>query len=621
MNGGHRSGWIAPWLISALATLHLSLAWPALAPALCSLGLLAWAVVLRRPRPVPKSLPWLLAVPFVLWWIRLSVTKEPHPAELLSIVSWYLVLLSSIQVLEGSRAGGWRTWNAVSAVLLAGFRPDPLQTAIALALVVLALVRTRLDAERTGSTRFRPAWIGAIAVVASLSFATRWIDLPVSFHRFERWKPPSRAKGFSSTLRLGGGFGQDPDPSDDDVVLRMWTPKPPRYLKGAVFDVYSHGHWTRSEGWSGVPSSRVELEFSVFCHVSDTMAPPSGLAIPSEPTEGYLLVPPSSGCVGVVSDTIQRTGSGLWRVLDGGLDRGWMWFPGEIPQQVRESERAVPRDHAGAIDSILARIGAAGRPPAEALVRIRSWLDREFGYSLQPAERPGEDPLRTFLRERRGYCEHYATLGALLARGSGIPSRLATGYAYPEPSAGAWLLRRSNAHAWVELFFPGRGWVTWDPTPGEVASPAPRGIVDRWSDALGTHLAAAWHFVRDGGWRIALSDWVESSTRRIGWIWMLLPVAAGLAWMFRRMRRNRDETSRADVRRWREGLAKAEARLRREGMVREAGETVGAFLERLPGDAHPPSRRFLETYQRDRWIVPADEGDENPGTPRQKKVF
>lgn len=622
MNAAIRSGWIVPWLVSALATLHLSLVWPASIPALGSLFLLAWTVVRRRPLAIARWIPWLLAAPFALWWVRLSVTKEPRPDELLSIVSWYLAVLSSIQVLAGSRSGGWRTWNATSAVLLAGFRPDLPQTALVVVLFLLVLVQSRVDAEHVGSTRFRPAWIAAVAAVALLAFAARSIDLPVSFQGFERWKPPNRAKGFSSTLRLGGGFGLDPDPSDDDVVLRLWTDRPPRYLKGAVFDVYSRGHWSRSEGWSGVTSSRVELEYSVYCHVSDTMAPPSGLAIPSESTEGYLLVPPASGCVGVVADTILRTGSGLWRVPDGGLGRGWMWFPGAIPERVRESERALPHDQEGVIDSVLERIGAAGLPPLEALARIRAWLDRGFAYSLQPLERPGEDPLRTFLRERRGYCEHYATLGALLARGCGIPSRVATGYAYPEPSAGAWLLRRSNAHAWVELFLPGRGWVTWDPTPGDVLPSAPRGILRRWSDALGTRLAAVWHVVRDGGWRIALSDRIEASIRGIGAVWGLLPVAMLLAWVVaRRIRARKDGVSRTDARRWREVLAKAEARLRRDGIVREPGETVGAFLARLPGDAHAQSRRLLESYQRKRWIASGAGDDESAGSFGEKKVF
>lgn len=603
MSSGHKYGWLAPWLLSALATLHLSMAWPEPIPALCAVGVLVWSAALRRPRAVPGAVPWLLVIPFVLWWVRLSLAKDPRPDELLSIVSWYLVLLSSIQVLAGTRAGGWLAWNALAAVLLAGFRPDAARIILVAAIVLLVLVQSRLDGERVGSSRFRYAWFAAIVPAVFLSVATRWIDIPMPHQGFEKWRSPHRAKGFSSTLRLGGGFGQDPDPSDDDVVLRLWSAKPPRYLKGAVFDVYARGHWTRSEGWSDAPSSRVELEYSVYCHVSDTMAPPSGWASASEPTEGYLLVPPGSGCVGVVSDSIRRTGSGIWRLPGDEIARGWMWFPGEIPSQVRESERAIPHEYAGLIDTAMALVGVAGLPPGEALRKIRSWLDRDFHYSLQPEERQGEDPLRTFLRERQGYCEHYATLAALMARGCGIPSRVVTGYAYPEPSGGAWLLRRSNAHAWVELAFPQRGWVTWDPTPAGGSAPLERSLVRRWSDALGTRMVAIWHGLRDGAWRIALSDAIEAWTQGRGFAWGLVPVLAVVAWLlFRTSRKRSDSTVEADVRRWRIGLERVESRLRREGHVRESGETIGAFLTRLPVEAHPQSRKFLEAYQKERWL-------------------
>lgn len=606
MSGTWVISWILPWLVSALATLHLVLVRPAWVPAVCALALLAWTAFRHRSVPLPRYVFWLLLLPFAMWWVVLAIAGSPRPEELLAIIAWYLLLLSLSQILAGPRVGGWRTWNALAAVLLTGFHPESSQFVLVGAIAVLVLLQSRMDAARTGSVGFRPAWIAALLPVAALAFAAQWFDVSIPLRGFDHWRPPTPGKGFSSTLRLGGGFGLDPDPSDDEVVLRVWSERAPRYMKGAVFDGYAKGYWSRSEGWTMPASSRNHLEFSVFCQESDTMAPPSGWASSSASTEGYLLVPPEEGCVGVVADTIERAGSGIWRLRAEGLSRGWMWFPGTVPQRVRESERTIPKTYAGFVDSAFAASGAAGLPPRAALARMGAWMASDFRYSLQVREKPGEDPMRAFLRNREGYCEHFASLGALLARRAGIPSRVATGYASPEVSAGAWLFRRSNAHAWVEVFLPGRGWTTWDPTPAGDGEPSRRGFLRRWSDGFGTRMTALWHGVRDGAWRSAMSGRLDSLSDfvRTWWLWALLVLVPGagvlVAIALGRRRRGAEEHELAS---WRDGLARAEARLRREGFVRDAGETVGAFLSRLPDAAHGPSREFLDAYQCQRWTM------------------
>lgn len=593
-----------PWFVTALATLLVAMVHPSPVPAGVVLAVLAWAVLGRRPRVAWKSTPWLLLVPFAFWWVRLSLVGDPRPDELLGIVSWYLLLLSSVQILAGGGTGGWKTWNAMSAAFLSGFRPDAIQIGVVILIVGLVLVQTRLEASERGATGYRPLWGVAMLPVVLLAFSAQWLRVSIPVRGFDRWRPPMNAKGFSSTLRLGGGFGQLPDPSDDVVVLRAWSERPPRFMKGAVFDLYSRGQWIRSEGWTNPASTRSDLDFFVFCQVSDTLARASGWASATDATEGHLLVPPTSGCVGVATDTIQMITSGAWRLAEEKISRGWSWFPGEVSRRTRESERTLPRGFEGALDSACEQAQVVGSPPEEAIRRIDSWLSSAFRYSLQPRERPGEDPLRTFLREREGYCEHFATLGALLARKAGIPSRVVTGYAHPERVAGAWIFRRSHAHAWVELNFPGRGWVTWDPTPPSAGERTTRGPWRRWSDVVGTIATSWWHAVRDGAWRIALGDRLEraSVTLEDAWVPKVLALVAALflgaiAW------RRRAAAGRGDAGRWRRGLARAEARLRREGLVRERGETVGAFLQRLPASSHAPSREFLEDYQRSRWSI------------------
>ncbi len=98
-----------------------------------------------------------------------------------------------------------------------------------------------------------------------------------------------------------------------------------------------------------------------------------------------------------------------------------------------------------------------------------------FTYRLGPfVPAEGTDPVEHFLEKREGYCVHYATALALLCRAAGIAARVATGFQLHDPQEdGAFLVRNSDAHAWVEVWFgPRHGWRAYDATPPESLSPA-----------------------------------------------------------------------------------------------------------------------------------------------------
>lgn len=89
-----------------------------------------------------------------------------------------------------------------------------------------------------------------------------------------------------------------------------------------------------------------------------------------------------------------------------------------------------------------------------------------FTYETSTAAGSDEDALRDFLFESRtGYCEQYASAMAVLLRAAGIPSRVAMGYTAGVQTGEYRTITSQNAHAWVEVFFPGAGWVQFDPTP------------------------------------------------------------------------------------------------------------------------------------------------------------
>jgi transglutaminase-like putative cysteine protease len=90
----------------------------------------------------------------------------------------------------------------------------------------------------------------------------------------------------------------------------------------------------------------------------------------------------------------------------------------------------------------------------------------DFSYTLAAAPL-GRDRIDDFLfGTREGYCEHYASAFTFLMRAAGLPARVVTGYqgGYWNANAQYLLVRRSDAHAWSEVWLEGRGWVRFDPT-------------------------------------------------------------------------------------------------------------------------------------------------------------
>ena len=104
----------------------------------------------------------------------------------------------------------------------------------------------------------------------------------------------------------------------------------------------------------------------------------------------------------------------------------------------------------------------------DTILAYERWLGANTAYDLDaPVPADGEDAVDDFLFEsRRGFCEQIASTLAIMLRSQGVPARLATGYVPGERDrvSGVWKVRASDAHAWVEVWFPQTGWQAFDPT-------------------------------------------------------------------------------------------------------------------------------------------------------------
>lgn len=112
---------------------------------------------------------------------------------------------------------------------------------------------------------------------------------------------------------------------------------------------------------------------------------------------------------------------------------------------------------------------------------IESQLQSDYGYSLD-MKAGGDDPLADFLfNVKAGHCEYFSTAMAVMLRTRGIATRVVNGFLPGEynEAAGAFTVRQSDAHSWVEVYFPEtNSWVTFDPTPAAGrAEPMRSGVV------------------------------------------------------------------------------------------------------------------------------------------------
>lgn len=147
-----------------------------------------------------------------------------------------------------------------------------------------------------------------------------------------------------------------------------------------------------------------------------------------------------------------------------------------------------PRIGKLARDIILQAGASSGYDQARA---IETYLRTNFTYSLQ-LKAGGPEPLSDFLFNlRSGHCEYYSTAMAVMLRTQGIASRVVNGFLPGEfnEAAAAYTVRQSDAHSWVEVYFPEtNSWVTFDPTPSAGRTPTMRsgltGYLSKYSEAL-----------------------------------------------------------------------------------------------------------------------------------------
>jgi protein-glutamine gamma-glutamyltransferase len=159
-----------------------------------------------------------------------------------------------------------------------------------------------------------------------------------------------------------------------------------------------------------------------------------------------------------------------------------------LPDELRMAGRNYPTAisnsylHIPALDArvpqLAVQITGSAKNNYDKAAAIEHYLRTRFGYTLQLPQTSPKDPIANFLFERKqGHCEYFASSMAVMLRTLGIPARVVTGFRSDEFNdlTGSYVIRAKDAHAWVEAYFPGYGWQTFDPTPAGNGSGTPQG--------------------------------------------------------------------------------------------------------------------------------------------------
>jgi protein-glutamine gamma-glutamyltransferase len=154
----------------------------------------------------------------------------------------------------------------------------------------------------------------------------------------------------------------------------------------------------------------------------------------------------------------------------------------ELPSSLDPRVRALAGE-------VIQAVGATNR--YDEARAIEAYLRNNFGYTLE-MKASGADPLADFLfHVKQGHCEYFATAMAVMLRTQGVATRVVNGFLPGEynEAAGAFTVRQSDAHSWVEVFFPQtNSWVTFDPTPPAGRTTHARtglaGVLSKYSEAL-----------------------------------------------------------------------------------------------------------------------------------------
>lgn len=465
-----------------------------------------------------------------LWrWLLLLVGDEPARSNLvfllqLGILLWWLGYLAAWAVFREGRV--WRAIIPIGLVLLVNtyFGPPDLGiyfvifVVAALLLAVRSYLAEREIVWRIEGVRYandiqmaflRDGFLFALVVVGmalllpsaasngAMSAAldplrTPWRDVQQEWGRlFNSLNYQGAAVGepvFGNTLTLGG-----PRNLGDQVIMDVSSSQG-RYWRAVAFDTFTGRRWLNTSTASQVIDGGAHVFTPFFQARSEvtqtiTIQAPTGnvLMAAGQPVRVSLkaeadlfVIEPAPGDRPPIAeiamlhrrDAALRPGDKYLAVseLSQATVEDLQEAGADYPAWATDAYLELPPDLAPQVGELARQVTADADNPYDQLVAIEQFL-RGFTYNDQiEAPPPGVNAVNYFLFDvQQGYCDYYASSFAMMARTLGIPARVSAGYSQGDyvPEGDLYRVREYHGHAWPEAFFPGYGWIEFEPTAAE----------------------------------------------------------------------------------------------------------------------------------------------------------
>lgn len=363
-----------------------------------------------------------------------------------------------------------------AAIAFQGISDSAWQGAIVLVAMVLRVARGRLAPIVTAT-----AMVGAIALFGAQVAAPR-----------AGWQPFGQAHHLRQFRELNTGqtYGPLEDRRTGAVMLEVKAPRPSLW-RMEVLESFDNRRWLVAPETSRLPEPAAEREpIKVTVRglrSKGVISPGRELAVHSPrgalavPGAGFALVEqPEEGQTYRVEATAVHANAFQLREIPVPKGRRYESLtqiglgpaPKYIPYPLARLATDMPKPLEGTDWARLFRLAwhFSAHVESELTVvrRVEDYLLRQerFRYTTEVGP-PGNEPLLEFLfHTHAGYCQHFAGAAALLLRAAGIPTRVVVGFGTGEMTGNdTWAVRDEDAHAWIEVYFQGVGWVPFNPTP------------------------------------------------------------------------------------------------------------------------------------------------------------
>ena len=169
---------------------------------------------------------------------------------------------------------------------------------------------------------------------------------------------------------------------------------------------------------------------------------------------------------------------------EGQLRRASTNYPGWVTDTYLQLPESLPER----VRDLAASITEGADNPYDMAVAIEDYL-KTLEYDLKIPAPPfdGDGVDHHLFTLRRGYSDYFGSSMAVMLRATGVPARMVAGYASGEreDGSGSFVVRDRDSHGWAEAYFPGYGWIEFEPTPGRTLPAGPRDDDDGLASLLG----------------------------------------------------------------------------------------------------------------------------------------